>query len=141
LRKDLDINTLKKVLEEGEVYRRLRLLKAYLQVLLEANEEQFQEVRAMINSPAIERILKESGWIDKILEQDHQVWEQERQVWNQERQVWEEKWQKVEAERQKAEAEQQKAEAEIAELKEQLRLFQQAQAKPALGVPEQQRPV
>jgi hypothetical protein len=120
LRKDLDINTLKKVLEEGEVYRRLRLLKAYLQVLLEAYEEQFKEVRAMINSPAIERILKESGWIDKIRKQDQQVWE--------------EKLQKVEAERQMAEA-------EIAELRERLRLLQQAQAKPALNVPEQQRTV
>jgi hypothetical protein len=103
-------------LEEGEVYRRLRLLKAYLQVLLEANEEQFKEVRAMINSPVIDQVLKESGWIDKILEQERQVLERERQVW-------EEKWQK--------------AETEIAELKEQLRLFQQAQAKPVLGVPEQ----
>jgi hypothetical protein len=86
LRKDLDINTLKKVLEEGEVYRSIRLLEANLQVLLEANEKQFKEITALMNSPIIERVLEESGWTDKIR--------------NQERQVWEEKWQKAEAERQ-----------------------------------------
>ncbi|MDR3170897.1 MAG: hypothetical protein LBU17_04620 [Treponema sp.] len=46
--------------------------------------------------------------------------------------------QKAEAEQQKAEMERQKAEVENAELKERLRLFQQAQVKPTLGVPEQQ---
>jgi hypothetical protein len=82
-------------------------LGAYLQVLLEANKEQFREVTAMINSPVIDQILEENGWAEKFRQQERQVWEQ--------------KWWKTEAERRKAEA-------ENAELKEQLRLFQQAQA-------------
>jgi hypothetical protein len=120
LRKDLDASTLKKVLKEGEVYRRLGFLEAYMQVLLEANKAQFKEITAMINSPIIEQILEENGWVDKFRNQERQVWEKKEQVWNQDRQ---------------------KAEAEIANLKEQLRLFQQAQAKSALGLPEQQRRV
>jgi len=65
----------------------------------------------MINSPIIEQVLEESGWAGKVRNQERQVWEKKEQVW-------EEKWQN--------------AEAEIANLKEQLRLFQQAQAKPVL---------
>jgi hypothetical protein len=139
LRRNIDTGTLKKVLEESEVYRRIGFLEAYLQVLLEANKAQFKEITAMMNSPIIEQVLEESGWADKIRKQERQAWnkeitaminspiieqvleesgwadkirKQERQAWNQERQ---------------------KVEAENAELKEQLRLFQHAQAKPSRG--------
>jgi hypothetical protein len=138
LRKGLDKATLRKVLEKDEVREKLHLLEAYLQVLLQANKEQFKELTAMINNPVIEQILEESGWADKIRQQERQVWERDRQVWEQDRRIWEERWQKVEAERaterQKAEAERaterQQIEAENAALREKLRLLQQAQIQP-----------
>jgi hypothetical protein len=102
-RKDLDVTTLKKVLEEGQVRWHIGLRQAYLQVLLDVNQDQFEEVWAM-NSPTIEQVLEKSGWADKMRQQERQVWEKRLQ---------------------QAEAERQRAEAENAALKEQLRLSQQ----------------
>jgi hypothetical protein len=123
LRKGLDASTLKKVLEASELYRKIGKLEAYLQVLLEANEEQFKEMTAMMNSPIIERVLEESGWAQKVRDRENarwdQKWEQEKALWDQEweqdRQIWAEKLREVEAERQKSEVERQKVEAELRE--------------------------
>jgi chemotaxis protein histidine kinase CheA len=123
LRKGLDTSTLKKVLEDGEVYRKLGMLEAYLQVLLEANEEQFKEVTAMINSPIIERVLEESGWAQRVRDREKAFWEQEKvrveqekarveQEWERDRQIWADKLREVEADRQKSEADRQKVEAD-----------------------------
>jgi hypothetical protein len=102
LRKGLDTATLKKVLEDGEIYRKIGMLEAYLQVLLEANKEQFKEMTAMINSPIIEQVLEESGWAQRVRDQEkarlEQAWDRDRQIWAAERQ-------KLEADRQKVEAE------------------------------------
>jgi hypothetical protein len=58
----------RKVLGDGEVDHKLGMLEAYLQVLLEANEEQFKEVTAMINSPIIER---PRGYSHSVGDYDH----------------------------------------------------------------------
>jgi hypothetical protein len=84
--------------------------------LLEANEEQFKEATAMINSPIIERVLEESGLAQRIrapVEQEKARLEQE---WERDRQIWAAERQKLEADR----------EAEKAELREKLRLLEQS---------------
>jgi regulator of protease activity HflC (stomatin/prohibitin superfamily) len=110
------------------------VLEAYLQVLLEANDEQFKEVTAMMNSPIIERVLEESGWAQKVRAQERELRERENERWERDRQIWAEKLREAEAEReadrQKAEAEReadrQRAEAEKAELQEKVRLLEQS---------------
>jgi hypothetical protein len=69
LRRDLDVATLSKVLEEGEARWNLHSQKAYLETLFEANKEQFKELAATTNSPVIKRVLEESGLADKIRQQ------------------------------------------------------------------------
>jgi hypothetical protein len=130
LRKGLDTSTLKKVLEDGAIYRKIGILEAYLQVLLEANKEQFKEMTAMINSPIIEQVLEESGWAQRVRDQERARLDQERarveqekarveQAWERDRQIWADKLREVEAEReadrQKAEADRKKVEAELRE--------------------------
>jgi hypothetical protein len=121
------------------------MLEAYLQVLLEANEEQFKEMSAMMNSPIIEKVLEESGWAQRLRDQGKARSEQEKvrleQEWEQDRQIWADKLQKVEAEReaerqkieaereaerQKVEADQQRSEAEKAELREKVLFLEQS---------------
>jgi hypothetical protein len=103
------------------------MLEAYLQVLLEANEEQFKEVTAMINSPIIERVLEESGWAQRVRDQEKARSDQEKarleQEWERDRQIWAAERQRLEADR---EAERQKVEAEKAELQEKVLFLEQS---------------
>jgi hypothetical protein len=152
LRKGLDTPTLKKVLEDDELYHKVGMLEAYLQVLFEANEKQFKEVTAMINSPIIERVLEESGWAQRVRDREKVFWEQEKarveQEWERDRQIWVAERQRLEAERvadrqrletdrqkleadreaerQRLEADRQKSEAEKAELREKVLFLEQS---------------
>jgi hypothetical protein len=93
--------------------------------LLEANEEQFKEVTAMINSPIIERVLEESGWAQRVRDQEKARSDQEKahleQEWERDRQIWMAERQRLEAER----------EAEKAELREKILFLEQSLKKQA----------